>query len=82
MIEELYFYTCNFCDVESKSVHDFKSHVNKVHFPANCSEPQNVTSRGANVKQEVPISENEQAGQSIVYCLRLLRLRKVKESLK
>jgi hypothetical protein len=43
MIEEFYYFACNFCDVKSKTIADFKSHVNSVHFPGNGSVPENVS---------------------------------------
>ena len=38
-----YFYTCNFCDIESPNAADFKRHLNGVHFPGESETPKNVT---------------------------------------
>lgn len=52
-MSEEFFYSCNFCDVESETIEDFERHLNTVHFPGNCVEPQNVRKGGMTiVKQE------------------------------
>ena len=52
MSEQLYvYYTCNFCDVISIKFNDFKTHLNKIHFPENAKHAVNVTTT---VQQEIP----------------------------
>ena len=45
MIEEFYYYSCNFCNETSKNIVDFKRHVNSVHFPGNGDVPENVSNK-------------------------------------
>lgn len=52
MIEEFFCYSCNFCDIESETTDDFEHHLNSVHFPGNCVEPQNVRKGGMTIVQQ------------------------------
>ena len=45
-----FYYSCNFCDVESANVAAFKRHLDGVHFPGESRSPQNIT-KGRTVDQ-------------------------------
>jgi len=55
MIEEFYYFTCNFCDFTTKVFSELKTHVNSIHFPENYEVPQNVS-------RHVPAPDSQNKG--------------------
>jgi hypothetical protein len=59
MIEEYYYFTCNFCEYTTKDFSELKTHVNSIHFPENSNVPQNVS-------RHVPAPDSRNKSSSIL----------------